>query len=172
MTYGSNPFPCGMAEALKASSEPLRKNAAKCSGRLLAGCRPRSRATAPVPQLRDGDSISFSMTLGLLPILARIVAYLLLKTVRLLIVVASVPLAGGYGHPRVLPLISVVSTPGVGGFGHQNLFQEVHVGKTRAPSGQRRSSHIETSCNAAQGSWSVASAQVQEQCAQLSCTLR
>ena len=117
-TYGSIPSPSGKAVVLKASSEPLRKDAAECSGGLRACFRPRSRATAPVPQLRDGDSISFSMTLGLLPILARIVAYLL-HTVRLLIVVASVLLVGGFGHRRVLPLISVALMPRVGGFGHQ-----------------------------------------------------
>ena len=107
----------GMAEALKAFSEPLRKDAAECSGRLRVGFRPRSYTIAPVPQLRDGNLIPFSMPLGLLPILARIVAYLLLKTVRLLIVVASVPLVGGFGHRRVLPLIFVVLVPRVGGFG-------------------------------------------------------
>ena len=110
-----------MAEALKASSEPLRKDVAECSARLRVGFRPRSRAAAPVPQLRDGDLIPFSMTLGWLPILARIVAYLLLKIVRLLIVVASVLLVGGFGHRRVLPLISVALVPRVGGFGHQNF---------------------------------------------------
>ena len=52
-----------MDEALKASSGPLRKDAAEYSGRLRVGFRPRSRATAPVPQLRDGDLIPFSMTL-------------------------------------------------------------------------------------------------------------
>ena len=46
------------------------------------------------------------------------------------------------------------------------------VGKTRAPTGQTRSSRIETMRNPAQGSWSVASAQVQELCAQFSCPLR
>ena len=64
VTYVSTPFPSGMAEALKASSEPLRKDAAECSARLRVGFRPRSHATAPVPQLRDGDLIPFSMTLG------------------------------------------------------------------------------------------------------------
>ena len=72
---------------------------------------------------RDGDLIPFSMTLGLLPILARIVAYLVLKTVLLLIVVDSVPLAGGFGHRSVLPLISVALVPRVGGFGHQLFFR-------------------------------------------------
>ena len=96
-----------MAEALKASSEPLRKDAAECSGRRRGGLKLRSRATAPVPQLRDGDLIPFSMTLGLLPILARMVAYLILKTVLLLIVVVSVLLVGRFGHRRVLALISV-----------------------------------------------------------------
>ena len=124
------------------------------------------------PLRRDGDLIPFSMTLGLLPILARIVAYLILKTVLLLIVVVSVLLVSRFGHRRVLPLISVVSMPRVGGFGHRTLIQEAHVGQTRAHSGQPGSSRIETSCNAAQGSWSVVSAQVQEQCAQLSCPLR
>ena len=102
----------------------------------------------------------------------RIVASLVLKKVLLLIVVASVPLVGGLGHLLAFPLIVVDLMPRMGGFGHQNVFQETLVGKTRAPSGQPRSSRIETLCNPAQGSWSVASAQVQELCAQLSCPLR
>ena len=66
----------------------------------------------------DGDLIPFSMTLGLLPILARTVAYVVLKTVLLLIAMVSVPLVGGFGHLSVLPLISVVLVPRVGRFGH------------------------------------------------------
>ena len=50
-----------------------------------------------------------------------------LKTVLLLIAVV-VPLVGGFGPRRVLPLISVVLVPRVGGFGHLNFFQELHVG--------------------------------------------
>ena len=52
------------------------------------------------PLRRDGDLIPFSMTLGLLPILARIVAYLILKTVLLLIVVVSGAVAQTLGPLR------------------------------------------------------------------------
>ena len=76
------------------------------------------------PLRRDGDLIPFSMTLGLLPILARVVAYLILKTVLLLIVVVSVLLVSRFGHRRVLPLIFVVLVPRVGGFGHQVFVQK------------------------------------------------
>ena len=79
------------------------------------------------PLRRDGDLIPFSMTLGLLPILARIVAYLILKTVLLLIVVVSVLLVSRFGHRRVLPLISVTLMPRVGGLGIK-FFSGSHVG--------------------------------------------
>ena len=64
------------------------------------------------PLRRHDDLIPFSMTLGLLPILARIVADLVLKTVLLLIAVVSMPLGGRFGHRRVLPLFCGFSTTG------------------------------------------------------------
>ena len=48
-TGGSIPFPPGMAVVLKASSKPMRKDAAEYSGQLHVGFRPRSRAAVPAP---------------------------------------------------------------------------------------------------------------------------
>ena len=58
---------------------------------------------------RDGDLIPFSLTLGVLPILARIVAYLLLEIVLPLIAVVLMPRLGGFGVPKIFQVLFAVA---------------------------------------------------------------
>ena len=76
---GSTPFPSGMAVVLKASSEPLRKDAAECSGQLRAGFRPRLRTTPPAPAAERRRLAPVLHDLCRAGFLARIFAYLVLE---------------------------------------------------------------------------------------------